>query len=112
MYQREVKGYPSFEEVSVEIGYDGTVVGFVLRRVGVFDSIDEASIPDIDHDEILKKLDVMAKADPNWNWSEVPYTVPNRGRLVILTDGTFAIHIEIHKADDWHVNQFYYIPLE
>ena len=42
IYTREIKGYPSFDEVAVDIAYDGTIVGFYAPRVGIFDSIDES----------------------------------------------------------------------
>lgn len=110
IYTREIKGYPSFDEVSVDIAYDGTIVDFYAPRVGIFDSIDETTIPGINEAELLKKLDVLMKQQ----FGDMSYAeFPEKRTLFMMEDGSFAMYmVALPDGMDETYTWSFYVPIE
>ena len=110
IYTREIKGYPSFDEVSVDIAYDGTIVNFYAPRVGIFDSIDEAGIPEINEAELLKKLDTLMKKQ----FGDMSYTeFPQKRTLFMMEDGSFAMYmVALPDGMDETYTWSFHVPIE
>ena len=110
IYTREIKGYPSFDEVSVDIAYDGTIVNFYAPRVGIFDSINEATLPEINEAKLLKKLDVLMKQQ----FGDMSYTEFSEKRtFFMMEDGSFAMYmVALPDGMDETYTWSFHVPIE
>ena len=106
-YHREVDGYKCFDFAIVSVTYDGTIVEFFAPRVGAFDNL---TIPEINEERLLERLDVMMKE----KFGDIPYTeFEERRSLSILQDGSFAMYMEalpdgMEEIYTWS----FYVPIE
>ena len=110
LYYRKVKGFTSFDFASVTVTYGGTIIDFYAPRIGIFDSIDEASIPEINEGKLQERLTSLMKEQ----FGDVDYTeYPEKRILSIMEDGSFAMYmVALPDGMDETYTWSFYVPIE
>ena len=113
-YTRYISGYPTTEELEINLREDGELESIELNDIGMFGRVESVNIDQDELDDALdRKLNELAERDAPEDEPDIEIKSSSYQRLLLLENGQIAYYGEhIISTKTWHDHYFLYVIVE